>query len=48
METAETRGFTKGQEATLKSTARKMKAMGLSVDMITGVTGLSPEEIGEL
>ena len=56
METAETRGFTKGLEkgkeegvsGEKKATARRMKDMGLPVDVIAIATGLTNDEIAQL
>ena len=57
MKTAEQRGHKKGfskglvkgrkegREEGVKATALRMKSMGLFVDVIAAVTGLSPEDI---
>ena len=39
------KGISEGREEALLETARKMRAMGLSMDQITAATGLSAESL---
>ena len=41
-------GLAEGEEKGLRKTARRMKAKGLTLDFISEITGLSPEEIASL
>ncbi|TCW60130.1 hypothetical protein C5O22_13285, partial [Treponema sp. J25] len=41
-------GMALGEEKNRRETARRMKARGIEIDIITEVTGLSREEIEEL
>jgi len=42
------KGISEGREEALLETARKLMAMGLSMDQITAATGLSAESVGRL
>ena len=41
-------GFAKGVKEGIEKTARKMREMGVAMDLIVGATGLSADEIEAL
>ena len=45
---AEIDGYTRGRVETLEATAKNMKALGLSLEIITKTTGLDAETIEKL
>ena len=47
-ETGRKKGIAEGMERSIAETARNLKSLGVSTDIIVKSTGLSPEEIAKL